>query len=205
MLGALTGGALNADPKAAEEEAIKRTLAADVEPWNLAAPWGQGEAEAWARLYADVDEISGVGDWLRGSDEIVASQRRNHDSAVMQRPTYDVPNKIEFLKPDVALVRRDSEMRRLAGSARNSAKAILGIVMAKRDRRWVTHGATHRDPFAAAKVDPTTQAGAGCSDVVFGLALGRGVRSPARALGRLSLARDDLLLHDRPRDRLLHG
>lgn len=133
----------NAANGTADEDAIRQTLATDVDIWNSVEPWTGRAMEDWGNLYTDdVDYISGAGHWLKGKREIVATQQKNHDTLVAQHATYKVSvERISFLKPDVALVHAAWEMTWASGATVEVFKAILGIVMAKHDARWLIRAA----------------------------------------------------------------
>lgn len=104
------------------------------------AAWAKHDAKALAAFYTpDGDIITANGDAMNGRDDIEQHLSDAFEGALKDTTLTDTIQKIRFIKPDVAIV--DSEMEIRADPTTEGNKFHAISVLVKRDGKWLTETA----------------------------------------------------------------
>jgi uncharacterized protein (TIGR02246 family) len=107
--------------------------------------WNNNDMDSWGTLFAeDVDYINRNGGWWRNNTDNVTGHKQIHQMliAMGQPKTFSLEiKKIEFLKPDIAIVQAVSEWPGLkpltAGEPIENLKGIMTCVFVKTEGNWL--------------------------------------------------------------------
>jgi uncharacterized protein (TIGR02246 family) len=107
--------------------------------------WNNSDMDSWGTLFAnDVDYINRKGGWWKNNKDNITGHKHIHNMLVeMGQPkTFSLEiNKIEFLKPDVAVVQALSEWPGFKpnnlGEPIKNMKGIITCVFVKTDGNWL--------------------------------------------------------------------
>ncbi len=107
--------------------------------------WNSNEMDSWGTLFTDdADYINRKGGWWKNNKDNVAGHKHIHHMLMeMRQPkTFSLEiHKIEFLKPDVAVVQALSEWPGFkpnnSGEPIENMKGIITCVFVKTDGKWL--------------------------------------------------------------------
>lgn len=107
--------------------------------------WNASDMDSWGSLFTeDVDYINRNGGWWTNNEENVAGHKKIHKmlTAMGQSKTFRLKvQKIDFIKPDVAIVQATSEWPGFKpytpGEEIKNLKGIMTCVFVKKEGNWL--------------------------------------------------------------------
>jgi uncharacterized protein (TIGR02246 family) len=108
--------------------------------------WGDGDADAFAKLYTDEATVVQPGVHKRGNDEIRTTMAAGFAGALKGSRVLDEPQSVRFLGPDTAVVISEGGIL-MAGQSELPAERLVRAtwVLTRRDERWYV-AAYHNSP-----------------------------------------------------------
>lgn len=112
---------------------------------NYALYWNANDMDSWGKLFTDdVDYINRKGGWWTNNEDNIRGHKKIHNMLIemCQPKTFQLEiQKIDFLKPDVAVVQAVSEWPDFKptndGEATKNLKGIMTCVFVKKNGNWL--------------------------------------------------------------------